>query len=60
MKKEDVKMMIFCKTLAVIVFVAGLLTGTYFAKVAREPNYFLGCMILAGAIGLSKKLWNVK
>lgn len=53
-------MMIFCKTLAVIVFVAGLLTGTYFAKVAREPNYFLGCVILAGAIGLSKKLWNVK
>lgn len=52
--------MIFCKILVVIVFVAGLLTGTYFAKVAHEPNYFLGYMILAGAIGLSKKLWNVK
>lgn len=61
MKEVDVKMMtIFCKTLAVIVFLAGLFTGTYFAKVAREPNYFLGCVILAGAIGLSKKLWAVK
>ena len=52
--------MIIFKTLAVIVFLAGLFTGTYFAKVAREPNYFLGCMILAGTIGLSKELWNVK
>lgn len=52
--------MIISKTLAVIVFLAGLFTGTYFAKVAREPNYFLGCVILAGAIGLSKKLWAVK
>ena len=50
--------MIFCKTLAVMVFLAGLFTGTYIARVANEPNEFLGIVILAGSIGLSKKLWS--
>ena len=60
MKEAGIKMKIFRKMLAAVVFSAGLFTGTYVAKVAQEPNYFLGCVILAGAIGLAKKLWNVK
>ena len=49
-----------CKALAVVVFLVGVFAGTYFAKVAHTPNYFVGCVILAVAIGLSKILWNVK
>ena len=49
-----------CKLLAIVVFLAGLFAGTYFAKVAHTPNYFLGCIIFAVAIGLSKILWSVK
>ena len=49
-----------CKVLAIVVFLSGLFAGTYFAKVAHTPNYFLGCVIFAVAFGISKILWNVK
>ena len=53
-------MRVICKVLAIVVFLAGLFAGTYFAKVAHTPNYFLGCVVFAAAIGFSKILWNVK
>ena len=57
---KEFSMKTTCKVLAIVVFLSGLFAGTYFAKVAHTPNYFLGCVIFAAAFGLSKILWNVK